>query len=83
VLLPHPAELRTIVGKEPPAKVQQHLVELSSLQVEFGCGMGAWALQGQLREALESTLDAEGEEYRWHHEDIDIPHPKTRGVDDC
>lgn len=41
--------------------------------------MGAWALQGDLREALETEADEIITEYYWKHEDVDIPKPQTPG----
>lgn len=55
------------------------MIELSSFQVTYGCGLGAWALQGDLREALETQAESPVEEHRWTHEDVDIPAPQTRG----
>lgn len=46
IVVPHPAELTVMKTKEPSVRIQAMLVELSSLQVKFKTGDGAWALEG-------------------------------------
>ena len=42
IMLPNPAELSLLGQSSLPVRLQAKLIELSSLAVTFGCGMGAW-----------------------------------------
>jgi hypothetical protein len=78
IMLPNPAELSMLATRELPVRIQAKLIELSSLGVSYGCGMGAWQLQGELGkvimeppEPVEERLDLPC----WEHRDFELDFP--------
>lgn len=63
-----------------PVCIRSQLIELSSLGVTYGCGNGAFALQGELARVIEEPPELEPPGApMWEHEDIDIFTPAVQG----
>jgi hypothetical protein len=76
VVLKSPAQLRTVLKNDVPVHLMSQLIELSSLRVDFGSGVGAYDLQQSfIQDLLETKPTSTVECPSWKHEDINIELP--------
>ncbi len=75
VVLKDPTEV-ALVGKTPVSpRIQVQLLELSSLQVQYKCGEGAWDIQNKLARLVEQAPPVETDDLKapvWEHESVNI-----------
>ena len=80
VVLPDAVEAAVTRAKDPPLRLQAHLVELGAVSARFTTGKGAWGVLEKLKEGLEPPPAGEDQVERpiWVHEDIDLAYPASR-----